>query len=150
MGDLWAASARAAFIPLLPDGHVFPEQTPERVRARLDDPDVSMLVADDGELAGFTACGVSRDRDVGREIGEIWSFFVAVSRWRAGIGRALMAAALADLRGRGYAEASVWSFADNARANAFYEARGFEPDGAERREQAWAGALEVRYRRALA
>jgi len=128
---------------------VFPEQSPERVRARLDDREVSMLIADDGELAGFSTCGISRDRDVGREIGEIWSFFVAVSRWRAGIGRALMAAVLDDLRERGYAEASVWSFAANDRANEFYEAQGFTRDGAERREDVWANELEVRLRRAL-
>jgi ribosomal protein S18 acetylase RimI-like enzyme len=150
LGLVWAASARAAFAALLPAGHVFPEQTPERVRARLDDPEVSMLIADDGELAGFTACGLSRDRDVGSEVGEIWSFYVAVGRWRAGVGRALMAAALADLRERGYAQASVWSFAANERANAFYEAHAFEPDGGQRREQVWADVLEVRYRRALA
>lgn len=150
LGAVWAASARAAFVPLLPAGHVFPEQTPERVRARLDDPEASVLVADDGDLAGFTTCGISRDSDVGREIGEIWSFFVAVGRWRDGIGGALMKAALGDLRERGYLEATVWSFDANERANAFYEAHGFGRDGGERREQVWADALEVRYRRRLA
>jgi GNAT superfamily N-acetyltransferase len=150
LGQVWAASARAAFVPLLPADHVFPEQTPERVRARLDDREVSMLIADDGELAGFTTCGISRDRDVGREVGEIWSFFVAVGRWRAGLGGALMAAALDDLRERAYLEATVWSFDANERANGFYEAQGFTRDGAERREPVWAGVLEVRYRRGLA
>jgi ribosomal protein S18 acetylase RimI-like enzyme len=61
-----------------------------------------------------------------------------------------MEAALADLRERGYAEATVWSFAANERANAFYESHGFERDGAERTEETWAHVLEVRYRRSLA
>jgi GNAT superfamily N-acetyltransferase len=121
------------------------------VRARLASSEVSLLVADDdGALAGFTGCGISRDPGAGPEVGEIWSFFVAADRWRAGVGRALMAAALEDLRVRGYAEATVWSFGSNERANAFYEAQGFTRDGATRTEEVWANLLEVRYRRALA
>ena len=58
--------------------------------------------------------------------------FVAPSAWRRGVGGALMAAALETLRGRGFAEASLWSFADNDRANAFYESDGFTRDGAEK------------------
>ena len=60
-----------------------------------------------------------------------------------------MDAALDDLRERGYAEATVWSFADNERANAFYERHGFTRDGGERTEEVWAHILEVRYRRSL-
>ena len=70
-------------------------------------------------------------------------------RWRRGVGRALMAAALADLAARGYSEATVWSFAANDRANSFYEHHGFTRDGSERREAHWTNILEVRYRRAL-
>ena len=121
------------------------------MRARLGSSEVSLLLADDGgELAGFVGCGVSRDRDTGPEVGEIWSFFVAADRWRAGVGRALMAAALDDLRLRGYAEATVWSFDSNGRANAFYEAQGFTRDGTTRTEEVWAHLLEARYRCALA
>ena len=109
-----------------------------------------MLVADeDGEVAGFTTCGESRDPDAGPDAGEIRTFFVAAGRWRRGVGRALMEAALADLAARGYSEATVWSFAANERANAFYEAHGFARDGTERTEETWAGIAEVRYRRAL-
>jgi GNAT superfamily N-acetyltransferase len=109
-----------------------------------------MLVAEgDGELLGFTACGESRDADAGPEAGELRTFFVAAGRWRRGVGRVLMEAALADLAGRGYSEATVWSFAANVRANAFYEAHGFAPDGAERTEESWAHIPERRYRRVL-
>ena len=74
----------------------------------------------------------------------------ALARAAGGLGgRALTEAALDDLRARGYAEAAVWSFAANQRANAFYEAAGFARDGAERTEEAWADLAEVRYRRAL-
>jgi GNAT superfamily N-acetyltransferase len=111
-----------------------------------------MLVADEedtGELLGFTACGESRDPGAGPQTGEIMTLFVGAGRWRGGVGRALIAAALDDLMGRRCNEATVWSFAANERANAFYEAHGFTLDGAERAEEAWAHIPEVRYRRSL-
>jgi GNAT superfamily N-acetyltransferase len=108
-----------------------------------------LMAEEDGELLGFSACGESRDEDAAPSVGELRSFFVAAGHWREGVGRALMAAALELLRGRGCAEATVWSFAANERANAFYEKHGFTRDGAERTEAAWADLLEVRYRRSL-
>jgi GNAT superfamily N-acetyltransferase len=109
-----------------------------------------MLVADaDGELLGLTASGESRDPDAGPDTGEVQTFFVAAGRWRTGVGRALMAAALDNLMARGCDEATVWSFAANDRANAFYEAHGFTLDGTERTEEAWAHIPELRYRRSL-
>jgi GNAT superfamily N-acetyltransferase len=108
-----------------------------------------LLAEEDGELLGFTACGESRDPGAGDTVGEVRTMFAAVGGWGRGVGTALMAAALDDLRARGCSEATVWSFADNDRANRFYEARGFKPDGTERTEEAWAHIREIRYRRAL-
>jgi GNAT superfamily N-acetyltransferase len=123
---------------------------PERWHALWADPAVTMLLAEaDGELLGFTACGESRDPDAGDDVGEVRALFVAAGGWGRGVGSTLMAAALEDLRGRGYSEATVWSFAENERANRFYESRGFAPDGAERTEEAWANIREIRYRRPL-
>ena len=147
---MWDESARAAFTELLPPGHEFPEPDAERWYALMDDPAVSMLLAEeDGELVGLSACGESRDDDADPSVGEVRSFFVAAGRWRQGVGRALMAAALESLRERGCSEATVWSLAANDRANAFYERAGFTRDGAERTEDAWAHLPEVRYRRSL-
>jgi GNAT superfamily N-acetyltransferase len=148
---LWEESAGEAFAPLLPEGHSLPEPPPGRWRQLFDDPDVTMLVAEEeGAMAGLCGCGVSRDPDAGPETGEVRTLFVAPGHWRGGVGRALMAAALDDLIGRGFSEATVWSFEANVRANAFYEARGFAPDGAERTEEVWGHVPEIRYRRALA
>jgi ribosomal protein S18 acetylase RimI-like enzyme len=116
----------------------------------LVDPEVSMLVAVEGErLLGFVGCGTNRDPDPEPGVGELRSLFVAPGGWRRGTGRELVAAALADLAGRGYRQVTLWSFAANERANAFYEAQGFARDGATRTEEVWAGILEVRYRRGL-
>ena len=147
---MWDESAHAAFTHLLPAGHEFPAQDSERWYALIEDPAVSMLMAEeDGQLLGFSACGESRDDDSAPSVGEVRSFFVAAARWGEGVGQALMAAALDSLRARGCTEATVWSFAANERANSFYERAGFIRDGAERTEDVWAHLLEVRYRRSL-
>ena len=54
-----------------------------------------------------------------------------------------------QLRELGYESASLWSFAANERANAFYEAAGFTRDGSERTEEVWGHIPELRYRRSL-
>jgi GNAT superfamily N-acetyltransferase len=108
-----------------------------------------LLAEEEGEVLGLTICGENRDPDTGDEVGEVRMMFTAAGSWGRGVGRALMTAALDDLRERGYSEATVWSFADNDRANRFYERCGFELDGAERTEAEWADILEVRYRRSL-
>jgi GNAT superfamily N-acetyltransferase len=147
---MWDESARAAFTELLPAGHEFPPVDPERWHALIEDGAVSMLLAEeDGEIVGTSACGESRDEDAGPSTGEVRSFFIAAGHWRRGVGRALMAAVLDSLRDLGCTEATLWSLADNERANAFYEAHGFRRDGAEKREDVWAGLLEQRFRRSL-
>jgi L-amino acid N-acyltransferase YncA len=109
-----------------------------------------LLAVEDEAVIGYTTYGSNRDRDVAAEVGEVRTFFVHPRAWRRGVGSALMGEALRGLPEFGYRHATVWSFADNARANAFYEHHGFARDGRERREDAWAGILEVRYRRRIA
>ena len=150
MAGVWSESAAAAFLPLLPEGHALPELDPRRFAEIVADPSVRLLVAEGGEgLLGYTFFGASRDDDLPAEVGELRTFFVRPAAWRRGVGSALMSGALRALPELGYTGASVWSFAENERANAFYERHGFERDGAERREEAWAGILEVRLRRSL-
>ena len=123
---------------------------PGRWQELLADPaHVFLMAEEDGELLGYLSCGSSRDEDVPREVGEVRSLFVAPTAWRRGVGSALMSAGLDELTRRGFTEATVWSFADNRRANAFYEASGFTRDGGEKRQEHWAEMLEVRYRRSL-
>jgi GNAT superfamily N-acetyltransferase len=147
---VWDESAQAGFTELLPPGHEFPEVNAERWYELIEDPGVSMLMAEEGdELLGFSACGESRDDDADPSVGEVRSFFVAAGCWGRGVGRELMAAVLDSLRERGCTEATVWSFAANERANAFYERAGFTRDGAEKTEATWAHLPEVRFRRSL-
>jgi GNAT superfamily N-acetyltransferase len=147
---VWKESATAGFLPLLPGGEELPPVEPALWEELLAMPDLTLLMAeDDGEVIGYLGCGASRDDDAGGAVGEVRSLFVISSRWRAGAGRALMEAALDDLRERGYSIATVWSFSANDRANRFYEAQGFKPDGATRTEERFAGIPSLRYRRSL-
>jgi GNAT superfamily N-acetyltransferase len=102
-----------------------------------------------GRLAGFVLHGPSRDDDAAATTGEIWALYVDPDRWRAGVGRALVDAALDDLRRRGFRESSVWTLAESPRNLRFYEALGFELDGAQQRRESFGAPIEVRLRRPL-
>ena len=135
---------------MLPPGFELPVFAPERFEALREEEGVRTLVAErDGELVALTTFGTSRDPGAPPAVAEVRSFYVAPSTWRRGVGATLMSRSLAGLQEMGFAVATLWSFAVNERANAFYEAKGFSRDGAQRREQVWANLLEVRYRRAL-
>lgn len=64
----------------------------------------------------------------------------------AGVGSRLHAHAIALMQAARCAEGRLWTFEANGHARAFYEARGWEPDGGEGR---WRGVPEIRYRREL-
>jgi GNAT superfamily N-acetyltransferase len=147
--DAW----REGFVPILPPEFEVPD--PDGFAPRLAEalavPGVSSTLAVEGDrLVGWITFGANRDPDAGPSTAEIRSLFVHPERWRSGGGTELMDQALAELAALGFAEATLWSFDVNDRANAFYERHGFRRDGAGQRRDFSAGALEVRYRRVLA
>jgi GNAT superfamily N-acetyltransferase len=122
-----------------------------RLAEALAESGVRIAVAEaGGAMHGWATYGTNRDADADPWVGELRSLFVHPNAWRQGVGRALMEFALGELGAMGYREATVWSLAGNARANAFYEAHGFARDGAEQSRPVFLGAGEVRYRRTLA
>lgn len=107
-------------------------------------------VAVDGDtICGHVTTGVCRDPD--REgAGEIWAIYVDPSKWRNGIGRLLMQAGCEQLRSQGHDTACLWVLSGNDRARRFYEASGWQWDGAERTDTIGDGVVhEVRYERTL-
>ncbi len=74
---------------------------------------------------------------------ELRLLYVHPSRWRLGVGRALIDAVLRELRLRGATSAVVWTFSNNKRARAFYESLGWSLDG---REGDSEGVPTVQYR----
>jgi ribosomal protein S18 acetylase RimI-like enzyme len=92
------------------------------------------LVGDDGPAGVVGFCSVqlpSRDEDAGPSTAEISALYIEPSRWRSGIGRALLGEALTRLRAAEWEDVTLWVLAGNASARAFYERFGFAPDGAE-------------------
>ena len=108
------------------------------------------LVAEDGdEVVGFCAVvAPARDEDLGPRACEVAAIYVDPSRWRSGIGSALLDAAVRRLDDGRWDEAALWVFRDNPPAHSFYAKHDFVPDGALRRE-ADDDPLEVRLRRSL-
>ena len=153
MARVQLAGWRAGFAGIVP---VALEPTEEflarRTRDGLADPARRFVVAElDGAVRGWCGFGPTRDDDEGPGVGEIYTLFVEPGAWRHGLGRAALTAALAELSACGFGDATVWSFAANARANAFYERLGFARDAAaERRDERLGDAVIVRYRRPAA
>ena len=94
----------------------------------------TLVVEERGELVGFASLGPARDTaDIAA--GEIAALYVASSRWRAGVGRTLMDAALSQLVEAGFISAVVWVLVGNQRAIQFYEATGWHTDGVTKHER---------------
>jgi ribosomal protein S18 acetylase RimI-like enzyme len=137
------------FVELLPEEFQVPAV--ERFAVPPGDRDTRRVVAlDEADVpVGWVSFGFNRDPDRTSGTGELRALYVHPDHWGRGAGRALVSAALEGLPEMGYDEVTLWSLANNERANRLYEGAGFRRDGAERREPISAGALEVRYRRTL-
>jgi ribosomal protein S18 acetylase RimI-like enzyme len=103
-----------------------------------------------GALLGFLTLGGCRDADVDRETtGEIWGIYLAPQHWRKGVGTLLCRHGERTLKARAYRSATLWVFAGNDQARRFYEAMGFQADGASRTLNPGALLEAIRYRKEL-
>ena len=76
--------------------------------------------------------------------------YVDPTAWGRGVGRVLMANARSRLSGLGFTEAVLWALTGNDRADRFYRADGWLPDGQRREEDVWGIRVSnIRYRRLL-
>lgn len=121
-------------------------------RAEIERPEVQgvtvAVVEDDDGLAGYARYGPARDDDLHPDRdAEVYGFYLHPDRWGKGAGRALMEHVRDDLRRRGFDVVTLWVVQVNERAQAFYRALGFEPDG--RDDKLCIGAPEFRYRASL-
>jgi GNAT superfamily N-acetyltransferase len=102
------------------------------------------------EPVGFCSMTTpSRDDDDAAETTcEVAAIYVAPQAWRTGVGYALLATALHDVRQDSWHEVTLWVFSANAGAVAFYNGFGFVPDGAETHHEP-SGQLQIRLRALL-
>ena len=151
-------SWQAAYQGLLPQAYLDGLDPAQRIGqweqslSAADWSDRGTLVADvGGPLSGFVSYGPARDDDAdSQRAAEIYAIYLMPAAWDQGIGRQLMAAALACLGEAGFDQVILWVLDSNARARRFYEAGGWLTDGAAKRDDSFGVPMtEVRYRRSL-
>jgi GNAT superfamily N-acetyltransferase len=114
----------------------------------ISDPDLIVLVAErrDQPAAVALLCrSTDADSDPAR-VALLDRLYTEPASWRRGLGRALLDAAMEQLRERGFREVTLWTAEWNT-SRGFYENLGWTLDGSTR-EKTFAGATftEVRYR----
>lgn len=146
------ASWRAAYAGLLPDEVIAGRTLEDRLRVWggvvRERRGTLLVAAPDDTVLGFCHAWRTRDDDLDpSRVGEISALYLLPEAWGRGLGAALCDGALDALAREGLAEVALWVLESNARARAFYERAGFQPDG--RRSEFVPGAADLRYRRFL-
>ena len=154
IGRAHAASWRVAYASL-GDAYLASIEDDERIAlwARvLADGESHTFVAvnEEDAVVAFVNLRASRDGGADSSTGEVVAIYAAPAAWGTGAGRALMDAAVQELRALGFANATLWVLDTNTRARRFYEIAGWAPDGAEK-DEVWRGAAihELRYTRPI-
>jgi GNAT superfamily N-acetyltransferase len=147
-------SWQTAYCGLLPDTYL-DALLPEDRAARYDFATTDLakprtIVAEhEGVIRGFATTMPSRDPDAA-DHGELCALYVDPDDWGSRYGLALIEAADRHLSDCGFSSALLWMLEGNARADRFYRADGWRPDGARRSVTMWEITVnELRYRRAL-
>ncbi len=118
----------------------------ELLAGPLDD-DRVWVSEQDGRVVAFAYTRPGHDTDINNP-GELKLFYTDPRLKGSGLGLPLFSHAINDLRGRGL-QPYLYTLRENAAARAWYEKRGWSPDGA---ETPWSdrgeypGIVEVRYR----
>jgi GNAT superfamily N-acetyltransferase len=109
----------------------------------------TILAIEGAEILGFATTAPSRDPDL-PDHGELCALYVDPQKWGRGIGVALISAARARLAELGFRNALLWVLEGNIRAERFYRADHWAPDGVLRTDSRRGVTLhEVRYQRTL-
>lgn len=155
MVELTAGGWRQAYRGMVPDAYI--ENLPiagwrHDISSGLRKPrlDAFSLIAEvDGATAGYCfVAAPGRDEPAGSKHAELVALYVDQAYWRQGVGRRLLERALERARELGYRDLELWTFDANERAKSFYEATGWEADGAQRPHEA-SGALAIRFNLSL-
>lgn len=145
---------QAAYRGLMPDEYLAglrPEAWVQRYDfGSLDPGRPRTLVAVEADaVLGFATTSPARDEDAAGQ-GELCALYVEPDCWGRGIGQALAPVARAELYRLEFRHAVLWVVAGNARAERFYRADGWIPDGSHRPHRVGNVTVETaRYNRAL-
>ena len=145
---------RAAYAGLMPAGYLAgldPQHGSKQFDAAIRNGNPILVLELDQTVLGLSVYGRSRDADAATHTGEVIAINLLPSHWRRGCGTALLAETLRRLQQGGFTDATLWVVHGNTRARRFYEAAGWQQDGAEKHDDKLTGfpLHEVRYRRPL-
>lgn len=117
---------------------------------RADQPATMLAVDDAGAVLGIATIGPRTDISAPSDTGQLWVLYVDPDAWGQGIGGLLIRDARLRLSGRGFTKAQLWVELGNERAQRFYRADGWTPDG-RRQEEEFRGVrvTELCYRTTL-
>jgi GNAT superfamily N-acetyltransferase len=91
----------------------------------------TLVATRDEGIVGFASFVPARDKDLDPAMTvDLQSMYVHPDRWGGGVGKLLMIATVDTFAEAGYAEAVLWVLDGNERAERFYLATGWRPDGA--------------------
>jgi GNAT superfamily N-acetyltransferase len=149
LGQIYLSSGRASWARhLSPVGLEALTSPPDEWERSISDPDRIVLVAERrGQPAALALLCRSTDPDSDpARVALLDRIYTEPASWRRGLGRALLDAAMDELRERRFREVTLWTAEWNT-SRGFYDALGWSLDGATR-EKTFAGSTftEVRYR----
>jgi len=91
----------------------------------------SLVAVAGSRIIGMGFAGPPEDDQLPARTGEVFAVYV-LSEWQGrGVGRALLERLTSGLRALGYRSAILWTLRDRLPTRRFYEANGWELDGAE-------------------
>jgi GNAT superfamily N-acetyltransferase len=146
---------QVAYRALMPEDYLAglrPEERAQRYDFGTLDPrgPRTVVAVEADTILGFATISPARDEDATGQ-GELCALYVEPDCWGRGVGRALASGVRSDLCRLGFTRAVLWVLAGNARAEQFYRADGWSPDGLRRARQVGNVTVDtVRYGRALA
>ncbi len=149
--ELHVRAWQAAYRGIVPQAFLDAMDPAEQARRRRGRGLSGQHVAETGgEIVGWASIGPYRFEEgdePGPDCGEITAIYARPDAVGTGVGRALVAYALAELDRAELRPVLLWAFAGNARARRFYEKAGFHLDGATHDYEVGGATLpEVRYR----
>jgi GNAT superfamily N-acetyltransferase len=152
IGRIQVETWRAAYTGLMPDEVIarFDVESRQQLwRVWFDQPwpgSVVFVAEHDGRVIGFANFGPCREEE---RAGELYAIYVLPTSWGTGAGRALIQRTEESMRSSGFGEAILWVLEGNERAERFYRAAGWEPDGRKVDQFQGAAVSELRYRKRL-
>jgi ribosomal protein S18 acetylase RimI-like enzyme len=141
----------ASFVDFAPEGWAPPDglEGPAEFERAIERPDVwGRVVGDEPRLAGYVMicpATVKRGSDeLVPGLGHLWMLFIRREHWGEGHGRRLLAAAVEELRARGFEEARLVTPAGNRRSCELYERGGWR--AVETKDEPFIGLPITEYR----